>query len=203
MEVRSFALLAVAVTLSLGVAAPLRAAESETPPRETVSNRRPAVVSAPERPTGLVIDARGFSVNRAMGPRILDEDGNVLYPDRKNVPEMSVLQDRGMVAYVFDVRGTPRSGKDPLVVTALSVAGAGRDDLVVSREAAIAIRRADERHHFLNQWAVSFLIGARSSAELRRHVSRRRSPTAHVPTRPRPAHRTESPVARGRRCLVL
>jgi len=159
MENRSCVLLAVAVSLSLGAVTPLLAAESETPVRETVSNRRPAVVSAPERPTGLVIDARGFTLNRAMGPRILDEDGNVLYPDRKNVPEMSVLQDKGMVAYVFDPKETPRSGKDPLVVTALSVTGPGRDDLVVSREAAAVIRRANERSRFLDQWAVSFLIG--------------------------------------------
>jgi hypothetical protein len=157
MGTRSLALLAAAFCLA--PAAPVRAAESDPPPRETVVARRPAILSAPERPTGLVIDARGLKVNRAMGPRILDEDGNVLYPDRKKVPEMSVLQDRGMVAYVQDPREASRSGKDPLIVAVLSVAGSGRDDLVVSREAAVAIRYANEHHRFLDQWAVSVLIG--------------------------------------------
>lgn len=159
MQSRSLTLLAAALALPLFLQAPVRSAEAETPAREEVSARRPTVLSAPERPTGLVIDARGLTLNRAMGPRILDEDGNVLYPDRKNVPEMSVLQDQGMVAYVRDAAATPRSGKEPLVVAALSVTGPGRDDLIVSREAAAAIRRLNERGRFLDRWAVSFVIG--------------------------------------------
>lgn len=159
MQSRSLALLAVALALPLTFMAPARAAETEAPPREEVSTRRATVLAAPELATGLVIDARGLTLNRAMGPRILDEDGNVLYPDRKNVPEMSVLQDQGMVAYVRDAAVTPRSGKEPLIVAALAVAGAGRDDLVVSREAAVAIRRLNERQRFLDRWAVSFVIG--------------------------------------------
>jgi hypothetical protein len=163
MENRSSLLAAVAVALPLALLASGRATAAETnaPQPENVSHRRPNVLFAPERPTGLVIDARGLILNRAMGPRILDEDGNVLYPDPKNVPEMSVLQDRGMVAYVREPADAPRSGKEPLVVAALSVAGAGRDDIVVSREAAAAIRRANERERILNRWAVSFAITVR------------------------------------------
>jgi hypothetical protein len=106
MENRSSLLAAVAVALPLALLASGRATAAETnaPQPENVSHRRPNVLFAPERPTGLVIDARGLILNRAMGPRILDEDGNVLYPDPKNVPEMSVLQDRGS-----PVRRPPRS----------------------------------------------------------------------------------------------
>lgn len=161
MQTQSYALLFAVFILPLGLTTGrAAAAQSEVSP-EPVSHRRSAVLAAPERPTGLVIDARGLSLNRAMGPRILDEDGAVLYPDPKNVPEMSVLQDRGMAAYVPDLAGASRSGKEPLVVTALCVAGAGRDDVVVPRDAAAVIRRANARHRFLDRWAVSFLVGGR------------------------------------------
>jgi hypothetical protein len=152
MQYRSFALLAVALALPLAMAAPSGA-------HEPLSHRRPTILALPDRPTGLVIDARSFSLNRAMAPRILDEEGNVLYPNPRHVPEMRVLQEQGMVSYVRDSANAPRSGSEPLVVVALAVAGPARDDVVVSREAATAIRQANSHHGILDRWAVSFALG--------------------------------------------
>ncbi len=111
--------------------------------------------------TGLVLDARGLELQRTMGPRIVDEDGQLLYPDPTHVPDMTFLQDHGMVAYVKDGGETPRSGSHPLLVPTLSVTGQGHVDLVVSRETARQVREADARGGFLSRWAVSILIGAR------------------------------------------
>jgi hypothetical protein len=111
--------------------------------------------------TGLVLDARGLDVQRAMGPRILDEDGAVIYPDPQHVPDKSFLEDHGMAAYSSDPSTAPRSGAHALVVTAAGVSGPGHDDLVVSRETARRIREADQHDGFLSRWAVSILIDPR------------------------------------------
>jgi TolB-like protein len=111
--------------------------------------------------TGLVLDARDLPLQRAMGPRILDQDGQVLYPDPKNVPDTGYLEDKGMAAYIQEGQDALRSGSRPLVVHAIQVAGPAREDLVVDNETAEQIRQANQRDGFLVRWAVSILIGAR------------------------------------------
>jgi hypothetical protein len=135
-----------------------------------VPSRAPKVARAPvtvpdaepgDSYTGLVLDARGLNIQRAMAPRIIDEDGRVLYPDPNHVPDMDSLQDHGMAAYVKDVRETPRSGAHPLTVWVLRLAGPGRDDLVVSRKSAQRIMDAEAQDGILSHWAVSILINSR------------------------------------------
>jgi hypothetical protein len=116
--------------------------------------------SAADGHTGLILDARGLELQRTMGPRIVDEDGQVLYPDPNHVPGMSVLQDHGMAAYVKDGQEAPRSGPRPLIVPTVAVTGPANVDLVISRETARRIREADQRGGFLSRWAVSILIGS-------------------------------------------
>jgi len=111
--------------------------------------------------TGLVLDARGLDVQRAMGPRIVDEDGRVLYPDPNHVPDMTFLQDHGMAAYVKDAREAPRSGDHPLTVWVVRLAGPGHDDLVVSRKSGRRLMDADAEDGFLSRWAVSILTNNR------------------------------------------
>jgi hypothetical protein len=110
--------------------------------------------------SGVIIDARHLNVSRAMGPRILDEDGNVIYPvSVKNVPPMEVLQEQGMAAYASDETAAPRSGPRPDVFRATDVAGAPKGvDLVVSRDVAAQILAANERAGFLESWAVTILV---------------------------------------------
>jgi hypothetical protein len=118
--------------------------------------------AAAESYTGLILDARGLEVQRAMGPRVLDEDGQVLYPDPHHVPDMLFLQDHGMAAYVNAIdTGAKRSGDHPLTVSVVSITGPGRVDLVVSRETARQIREAEAHDGFLGRWAVSILMGSR------------------------------------------
>ena len=111
--------------------------------------------------TGLIIDADDLPVQRAMGPRILDEDGRILYPDPKHVPDVGYLEDHGMVAYVTDERDAPRCGKHPLISRAIKVSGPAHEDLVVSKETAEQIRQADQRDGFLGSWAVSIRVRPR------------------------------------------
>jgi hypothetical protein len=100
-----------------------------------------------------------------MGPRILDESGQVLYPDPKHVPDIGELQDHGMVSYTLKEQDPGRSGARPLVVSAASVTGPAREDLVVSNEVAEQIRQANQRCGFFKKWAVSILIGKRPAPQ--------------------------------------
>ena len=130
-------------------------------PTRTKSASNAATDEETERFTGLVIDARTLAVQRQMGPRILDEDGKVVYPDPKHTPDIDWLEDHGMADYDTDPQAAKRAGSHPLVVTARTLFGPGHDDLVVSNETAERIRTANRRTRFLSKWAVSILIAPR------------------------------------------
>jgi hypothetical protein len=144
-----------------GTAPESPAPKQDRPPVTGPADGSPSSGNTGDNYTGLVVDARGLDVQRAMGPRIVDEDGGVIYPDPRHVPDKAFLEDHGMAAYTSDVAAAPRSGSHPLVVTAAGVTGPGHDDLVVSRDTARQIREAGEHGGFLSRWAVSILLGAR------------------------------------------
>jgi TolB-like protein len=135
---------------------PEREPESPRPPIE-----RPDNILDDSPYTGLIIDARDFRLQRAMGPRILDEDGHVLYPDPKHVPDLDYLEDHGMASYVAHESEATRAGKHPLIVRAIDVITPGHDDMVVSNETAERIREANRRDQFLLKWNVSILSNSR------------------------------------------
>jgi hypothetical protein len=120
---------------------------------------QPAVVAPPH--TGLIVDALDLDLQRAMGPRILDVTGRVLYPNPRYLPDMDFLQEHGMASYVTDAASARRSGSDPLVIRAVAVAGPGHDDLVISREMADLLLDANRQGRFLERWAVSILVRQR------------------------------------------
>jgi hypothetical protein len=137
----------------------LPAKEERSEPKSHAAVAKAAVLEDREESyTGLVIDARGMRVERQIGPRVLDEDGNVVYPDPKSLPEIDWLEDHGMADYATDEKSMPRAGEHPLTVKALNTLGAGHDDLVVSNAMAEQIRRAGRRTPFLKKWAVCILI---------------------------------------------
>ena len=123
----------------------------------------PPILSAPDADSepysGLVIDALGFTVERAMGPRIIDEAGRVIYPDPGHVPSDDYVQDHGMVSYYTVLGDAKRAGKHPLVIRATKVSEIGHDDLIVSTEAGELIREANRRGKFLWKWSVAILGG--------------------------------------------
>jgi hypothetical protein len=86
--------------------------------------------------TGIVIDARGLALQPALFPRILDEDGQVLYAPESVQAE--VAMQRGYVAYTRVIDSSQvesRVGKNPLLLRARSAAGPGRVNVIMSREA--------------------------------------------------------------------
>lgn len=107
--------------------------------------------------TGLVLDAEGLNVERDMGPRILDEDGTVIYP-LKGDYDYDALLDHGLISYCETSNQTQkRAGVRPLCIRVLDLISPGNSDFVVSRADAEKIRRANQRGKFLERWAVSVI----------------------------------------------
>ena len=105
--------------------------------------------------TGLLIEARDLPVLRSMSARIIDVEGQAVYPDPQYIPDVDYLQDHGMADYYHSGTDAPRAGNHPLIVRALNVVG---DDIIVSMETASRIREAGRHDGFLRQWRVGILL---------------------------------------------
>jgi len=94
-----------------------------------------------EHHTGLVVDCRGFKVETAMAPRIVDEDGKVVYGPAYVSRDYAIK--RGMAGYLKDVESAlnhPRIGPRPFVFKGLRTAKTGPSDIVISNADSAKIR---------------------------------------------------------------
>ena len=132
--------------------------DSQTPSRTSPD---PAPPADDEPYTGLLLDARDIKVERSMSPRLLDEDGHVVYPDAKHIPTDDYVGEHGMASYTTAQENAKRAGKHPLVVRVIGLGDGGHDDLVVSNETADKIRQANKRDKFLWKWNVTILMDMR------------------------------------------
>ncbi len=105
--------------------------------------------------TGLLIEARDLPVQRTMSARIVDTDGQQVYPDPDHVPDIDYVEDHGMADYYHSGANARRAGDHPLVVRAL---GISKDALVISLSAAARIREEERRDGFLRLWHVGILL---------------------------------------------
>gem|GEM_PF-2927031 len=111
--------------------------------------------------TGLIIDAAYLSARAALKPRILSEDGDFVYGDHIASRETAL---RLGYATWSETPGTAREkaikriGTRPLVVRAVDATGKYRSDLVVSREDAVLIERANQASGFLKECKVAIAI---------------------------------------------
>ncbi len=109
--------------------------------------------------TGLIVDARGLGVKPALAPRILDENGNVVY-GTQNVSREYALQI-GVVGYEKDVnraRQNERVANNPLIVKAIRVEGPNRTDVVIRNADADRIRQLAQRLKFLEECRVMMVL---------------------------------------------
>lgn len=105
--------------------------------------------------TGLIVEARGFPVQRTMSARIVDENGRAVYPDVHHLPSIDYIEDHGMADYLHDPEQATRAGTRPFVVQAI---GAQGDDIMVSAEAGDRILELSQRENFLRHWSVCVLL---------------------------------------------
>lgn len=130
------------------------------PDRPSGIAAKPAAVPTPAKPyTGLIVDCRGYKLDRCMSPKIRTADGDEVWGTVKADPDMVI--ERGIVSYVtsmVDARKNPRAGANPLVIRATGRAG-GRffSDPVVSDADAELLISADARGRFLDRFNVIFI----------------------------------------------
>lgn len=118
-----------------------------------------AAAEAHEAYTGLIIDASGLGAAPAMLPRVLTEDGEVLYGGGE--VDKSYVVRQGIMGYqrsLAKARGLERVGSNALVVRAKAVSGQNRCDLVVSRADALKIRAAAAGRNFLKECRVVAVV---------------------------------------------
>jgi len=108
--------------------------------------------------TGLVIDARGFKVEPAINPLILDDHGNEIYGSLSNL-DINLLYKRGKTGYANTPKAAfadYRAGKNPLYIKAIK---AERNcNPIVSFKDGYRIIEENKKTGFLDKLYVSIII---------------------------------------------
>ena len=121
----------------------------------------PAAPAAP-RPgtvTGLIVDARGLGLRPAMSPKIVDQNGGVVYGPGNFTREFAVKF--GVAGYsknLEQAQQDPRVVGNPLVVKGVGVQGANKADLVLAAGDVSRVKGADSSGKFLSNCKVMILI---------------------------------------------
>lgn len=105
--------------------------------------------------TGLILVATGLNGSPAMLPRILSENGEVLYGTNKI--DSKYIVKLGLMGYQNNLdkaRTLDRVGKNPLVINAKNVSGKNKTDFVISQNDAANIKKAIAGNDFLKQCRV-------------------------------------------------
>jgi len=105
--------------------------------------------------SGLIIDARDFTIGAALAPTVVNESETTVY-DVSFVDRETVV-DRGMCVYMrypSAARSDVQMGNNPLTVTAVAVRGANNADIVISDGDAARIEEADDANGFRKQCRV-------------------------------------------------
>lgn len=123
-----------------------------TPPQE-------AREMATAKHTGLVIDARGLSLQLAIAPRLVDQGGREVYGVTKAAAGAAI--QFGLAGYATSIGSEAviaRVGSNPLMIKAQRVLGRYQADLVVADDDADKILQADAAGHFLSACRVVIWI---------------------------------------------
>ncbi|HHZ99914.1 MAG TPA: hypothetical protein EYN68_10380 [Candidatus Marinimicrobia bacterium] len=131
-------------------------------PAPTAGGAPPPAAPAAPRPgtvTGLIIDARGLGLRPAMSPKVLDQNGGVVYGPGNFTREFAVKF--GVAGYsknLEQAQQDPRVVGNPLVVKGVSVQGANKADLVLAAGDVSRVKSADSSGQFLSNCKVMILI---------------------------------------------
>ena len=141
--------------------APLPAPPVETP-RRAPSRPDPYRPSFGGTYTAVIIDARGYHLERSMSPRIRRADGGAIWGNVKVDPDW--VNAHGIVVYAHSVqeaRNNLRAGERPLVLQAVGIEGGQYpSDPVLSNADATCLLQANDTSGFLEKFRVIFVVDA-------------------------------------------
>ncbi len=131
------------------------AAPTLLPPPENVAEE--PVASGPV--TGIIVDARGLGARPALAPKILGQNGTVIYGPGNYTREYAIKN--GVAGYsksLETAREDARVKGNPLVVKAVSVQGVNKTDVVVSGQDGWKMQQADQKFNVLQDCRVLILL---------------------------------------------
>ena len=119
-----------------------------------------AVTPAASGPiTGLIIDARGLGLKPSMSPRIVDQNGDILYGPGKYSREFAINQ--GVVGYHKDplaAQSDTRVAGNPLTVKGVGTGGNLATDVIISSSAAQKAAMLEGFAEALSNCRVMFIL---------------------------------------------
>ena len=120
-----------------------------------------AATSAPASgsTTGLIIDARGIGTRPAMSPKIVDQNGGVVYGPSSFTRDYAIKF--GVAGYSKDIetaKSDPRVVGNPLIVRGIGVQGSNGTDIVVANGDAATIRQAESSGKVLSSCKVMIIL---------------------------------------------
>ena len=109
--------------------------------------------------TGLIIDARGLGIRPAMSPRILDQNGGVVYGPGNYTREYSIQNGVAGYAKGLDKAQTDDRVKgNPLVIKGVATSGANKADVVIGNSDVMKIQSANTTGGVLRDCRVLFIL---------------------------------------------
>jgi TolB-like protein len=131
---------------------------------EIGDSENPVGTSVAEGYTGLIIDARGLSLDRSMSPSIRRKGGSVVWNGGEASPDYVISS--GIVSYSMTIQGAleqQRAGARPLVLRAVARHETPfPSDPYIEDADAEALLHAAKRDGFLKKYHVIFVIGRKA-----------------------------------------
>ena len=132
---------------------------SQAPPDLSSEAATVETTPKPGTITGIILDARGLGVRPAMSPRIIDQNGDVVYGSGNFTREYAIKF--GVAGYSKNLdaaKEDPRVTGNPLIVKGIGIQGSNKTNLVIANSDAFKIKNADNRDQFLRNCKVMILL---------------------------------------------
>ncbi len=128
---------------------------------EEIESGRESLQTEASPHTGLVVDARGLTIEPAMCFKLVDENGKEVYgpayASRENVVAAGMCR---YVSDIADIEEMERIGENPMVVKGIRVHPPGASDIVISDTDASRLRGSVEHLTFLKHCRVVVVMDA-------------------------------------------
>jgi len=109
--------------------------------------------------TGLIIDVRGLSLRPAMSPRILDQNGGIVYGPGNYTREYAVTNGVAGYAKGLDkAQADDRVKGNPLVIKGVTASGTNMADVVIANADVMKIQSANSNNGILRDCRVIFVL---------------------------------------------
>lgn len=109
--------------------------------------------------TGLIVDVRGLGIRPAMSPRILDQNGGVIYGPGNYTREYSI--QNGVAGYAKGLekaQADDRVKGNSLVIKGVAVSGGNKTDVVIANADVVKVQSANSAHGVLRDCRVLFVL---------------------------------------------